>query len=150
MPDIQRLAKDEFDSIYGRVPRLTVEVIILTNQGVILTKRAIPPAIGAWHIPGGTVFMGESLGAAVKRVANEELAVTVKVGQLLGTIEYPEFWQTNYGQPVGLAYLCEITDGEPTGGEQGQEVGFFTKLPQPLFPSQANMLERVLREFSHP
>lgn len=50
------LPKPEYDSIYSRVPRLCVEVVISTRaQGVLLTRRDIPPNIGAWHIPGGTV-----------------------------------------------------------------------------------------------
>jgi len=150
MSTIKRLPKPEFDKIYGRVPRLTVEVVILTDQEVVLTKRAIPPAIGSWHIPGGTVLMKETLEQAVARVAKEELGVKVSTRQLLGTIDYPEFWQTDYGQPVGLAYLCERISGEPRGSEQGQEVACFARLPQDVFPHQSAILQRVLAEFSQP
>src|SRR5690349_15119817 len=52
----------EFDAIYSRVPRLTVEIIVPDGQGaVFLTKRAIAPFAGQWHLPGGTVYFAEPL-----------------------------------------------------------------------------------------
>src|SRR6185295_8718349 len=69
--EVKRLAKKEFDAIYSLVPRLTVEVVVQTDAGIVLTRRAIEPAKGKWHIPGGTVFKGETLRQAVKRVARE-------------------------------------------------------------------------------
>ena len=54
------LPKAEFDAIFSRVPRLSVEVVIYTpERGVLLMLRDIPPNVGAWHIPGGTVLFGE-------------------------------------------------------------------------------------------
>jgi myo-inositol-1(or 4)-monophosphatase len=42
------LTQQEFDSIYSKVPRLTVEVIVKdSKRGVFLTKRAIEPCKGA-------------------------------------------------------------------------------------------------------
>jgi len=56
------LSQKEFDDIYSKVPRLTVEVIVKNRAGgILLTKRAIEPCKGQWHLPGGTVRFGESL-----------------------------------------------------------------------------------------
>jgi ADP-ribose pyrophosphatase YjhB (NUDIX family) len=68
----KKLPLKEFKYIYQRVPRLCVEVIVKTSKGVLLTLRDIPPFQGYWHLPGGTVLLGESLEAAIKRITNEE------------------------------------------------------------------------------
>src|SRR5436305_1013854 len=84
------LPKEEYDAIYSRVPRLSVEVLVLDPaRGVILALRDIPPFEGAWHIPGGTVLFGEPVTEAVRRVAQRELGVEVTADELLGYIEYP-------------------------------------------------------------
>lgn len=62
----KRLPSKEFKYLYGKVPRLCVDVVIQSKDGVVLSKRDIPPAKGMWHIPGGTVLFGESLEKAAK------------------------------------------------------------------------------------
>ncbi len=133
----------EFDTIYGRVPRLTVEIIIRATQGVVLTKRNIEPCKGQWHIPGGTVRFGESLPEAVQRVALDELGVTVKPGKLLGYIEYPRLLATGYkGWPVGIVFEVSIVGGELHGSEQGEEIGQFSAVPSGTIPDQAQFLNQ--------
>ena len=62
------LTPDEFRDIYSKVPRLTVEVVLRSPAGVLLTLRDIEPCRGLWHLPGGTVRYGEKLLDAVRRV----------------------------------------------------------------------------------
>src|SRR5581483_5588422 len=87
------LPKHEFDWIFSRVPRLTVEVVITApSRGVLLSLREIEPCRGMWHLPGGTVRFGEPATEAVVRVARDELGLDVEVGPLLGYIEYPSHY----------------------------------------------------------
>jgi ADP-ribose pyrophosphatase YjhB (NUDIX family) len=135
------IPKPEFDAIYGRVPRLTVEIIIRTSDGVILTKRSMDPCKGQWHIPGGTVRFGESLHKAVQRVARDELGVTVKPEKLLGYIEYPEMMMAGYkGWPVGITFEARIASGQLRGSEQGEEIGQFKEVPPNTIGEQAQFL----------
>src|ERR1700753_2022253 len=84
------LPKDEYDAIFSRVPRLSVEVIVAApDRGVVLALRDIPPNEGAWHIPGGTVLFGEPVVETVRRVARGELGLDVAGGELLRYIGYP-------------------------------------------------------------
>src|SRR5689334_17288551 len=88
------LPKAEYDSIYRRVPRLCVEVVIAApGRGVVLALRDIPPNQGAWHIPGGTVLFGEPVADAFKRVAHSEVGLDVEPGEPLGYIEYPSHYE---------------------------------------------------------
>lgn len=136
------LPKAEFDAIFSRVPRLCVEVVIYTpDRGVLLMLRDIPPNVGAWHIPGGTVLFGESLIDAVKRVALDELGLGVAVGELLGYIEYPSHHENGLDSPVGLAF--QTTPDSPVDAAP-EGCAWFTSLPAGLYAEQAEFLARRL------
>ncbi len=138
------LPKPEYDSIYSRVPRLCVEVVVCTpERGVLLTRRDIPPNIGAWHIPGGTVLFAEPVVEAVKRVARDELGLEVGVGELLGFIEYPSHYSNGLDSPVGLAFECALVGGSPDG--RAPDGGaWFSRLPEGLYVEQREFLTRRL------
>lgn len=78
---------EEFKSIYSRVPRLSVEAVMQTDDGLVLLQRENPPQPGSWHMPGGTVLMNETLEQAVRRIVEEELGVDCEVGEMLGVFE---------------------------------------------------------------
>lgn len=139
------LSPEEFDQIYSRVTRLTVEVVIRSDQGILLVKRDIEPCRGQWHLPGGTVRFGESLIAAVRRVAMAEVGVTVEVGPQIGYIEYPQMLAGGYrGWPVGLAFEATVAGGRITGSPAGAEAAWFTGIPQVTIAEQAEFLARHL------
>ncbi len=140
----QPFSPAEFAEIYGKVPRLTVEVVCTTNGEVVLTRRAIEPCKGQWHLPGGTVRFGEHLQDAVVRVAREELGVTVRVGRVLGYIEYPYMLRDGYrGWPVGIAFEATPTAGVLVINEQSEEIGSFREVPPGTLREQAAFLEQL-------
>jgi ADP-ribose pyrophosphatase YjhB (NUDIX family) len=136
------LPKAEFDAIYKRVPRLCVEVVIATAQGVLLLRRDIPPNQGAWHIPGGTVLFAEPVLDAVQRVARHELGLGVEPRELLGYIEYPSHYESGLDSPVGLAFNCAVS-AEPDGGLP-DGAAWFTRLPDGLYAEQRDFLSQTL------
>ncbi|MFC8846778.1 MULTISPECIES: NUDIX hydrolase [unclassified Micromonospora] len=151
-PAVDRpLPPAEFAAIYARVPRLTVEVVVTTPSGVVLTRRSIDPCRGQWHLPGGTVRFGELLPDAVRRVARNELGVEVAVLRMLGYLEYPGMHQDGYaGWPVGIAFEAAVVAGELVAGDQADEVGTFRCVPTGTIPDQAAFLDRWLRTTFHP
>ncbi|GAI66384.1 unnamed protein product, partial [marine sediment metagenome] len=74
----KRLPFKEFMEIYRKVPRAAVDVIVVSKKGFLLTKRAIPPFKGMWHIPGGTILFMESVKHAINRITKEELGIKLK------------------------------------------------------------------------
>jgi ADP-ribose pyrophosphatase YjhB (NUDIX family) len=139
------LPKAEFDSIFSRVARLCVEVVIVTpERGVLLKLRDIPPNVGAWHIPGGTVLFGEPVVEAVKRVARDELGVEVEVGELLGYIEYPSHYENGLDSPVGLAFRSTLAAGTGTDDAAQRGCQWFHRLPDGLYAEQREFLARRL------
>jgi len=55
---------------------------------LLLTRRAIEPAIGKWTFPGGYVDWGETVDAAALRETWEETGLRVELGGLVGVYSY--------------------------------------------------------------
>lgn len=141
-----RLPKAEFDWIFSRVPRLTVEIVAVeVERGVLLSLRDIEPCRGLWHLPGGTVRFGEPVRNAVSRVAADELGVEVEVGPLLGYIEYPSHYENGLDSPVGLAFRVALT-----AGNEGLPAGcrWFRELPADMHDEQRDFLRSQVGELT--
>jgi ADP-ribose pyrophosphatase YjhB (NUDIX family) len=139
----QPLSEADFHAIYSRVPRLTVEIVLADERGVLLTRRAIEPCLGLWHLPGGTVRFGEPLMEAVRRVAADELDVSVEAARMLGYIEYPGHVTNGVGCPVGLAFLVTEHHGGVRLNAAASEYGWFTRLPPDMHEAQWQFIEQV-------
>ncbi len=144
MPDKHPLSQKEFWEIYKKVPRLTVEIIIKTNEGVFLTMRNIEPCKGLWHLPGGTVRFGERLTEAVARIAERELNIEVRDTKLLGYIEYPSHFTKGLDSPVGIAFEITSYKGQLKPNSEAKDHGWFNKLPSPMHQEQKDFLKPYL------
>jgi ADP-ribose pyrophosphatase YjhB (NUDIX family) len=139
--DQDPLSPKEFWEIYRRVPRLPVEVVVTGEQGVLLTRRAIEPCRGMWHLPGGTVRFGERLTAAVGRVARRELGIEVLESRMLGCIEYPSHYEGGLDSPVGIVHLVTRHAGTLAVNAEADAHGWFRRLPAPMHAEQVRFLE---------
>jgi len=141
------LTLEEFNYIYSKVPRLNVEIVVKTDKGVVLTKRNIVPWKGFWHLPGGTVLLGETLEIAVKRIALREIGVQVGVDKMVGSITYPSIKDQNHDSwPVGIVFLTHIESGELKNGEHEDEVATFEKIPEHTIPEQYDLLVKLQKD----
>jgi 8-oxo-dGTP diphosphatase len=135
------LPKHEFDWIFSRVPRLTVEVVVATaRDGILLQLRDVGPCKGMWSLPGGTVRFGEPLVDALRRVASHELDLDVTAGEMLGYIEYPSHYDNGLDSPVGIAFIAQ-----PSGPVvRPRNCEWFTALPDNMHDEQKVFLARHL------
>lgn len=134
------LPAEEFKSIYSRVPRLCVDLVVDTDDGVLLTKREIEPGSGLWHLPGGTVLMGESLEAAARRVLENETGLTAKDFELIGTIEFPED-DNAFRHAVSLVFQVIGKRGKMRGSDQARELQYFQELPGSMIEEHRAFLD---------
>jgi ADP-ribose pyrophosphatase YjhB (NUDIX family) len=141
--DAHPLSEAEFRDVYHRVPRLTVEVAVTGEAGVLLTRRAIEPCRGMWHLPGGTVRFGERLAEAVSRVARRELGIQVLESRMLGVIEYPSHYQNGLDSPVGLVHLVTRHTGALQVSSEASDHGWFRELPTQMHPEQVRFLKEA-------
>jgi ADP-ribose pyrophosphatase YjhB (NUDIX family) len=115
-----RLCCDSCEFVFYLDPKLAAGVLVTYQERLILLRRGIEPAYGAWVFPGGFVDRGEHPEQAAAREAREEAGIEVRVRDLVGIYNYPP------GNPVVLiVYQGELMSGEPLPLDESLEVGLF-------------------------
>ena len=133
------LPEAEYRAIFQKVPRLTVEVVICSELGVMLSRRMGGPCDGLWSLPGGTVRFAEPLVAAVHRVALDEINADVVIDELQGYIEYPSHTRQGIDSPVGLAFRTHLLPDETLATVPGR-LDWFRQLPDEMHDEQRAFL----------
>lgn len=148
MPRKKPFSPEAFQQIYSQVPKLTVEVIVQTEAGLVLTLRGAKSWPNQWHIPGCTLLYQEYIEDAIQRVAQEELSISVEKQKFLGYIEYPsEEKERGFGWSVGLVFLC-ITDCQlPDYNQEGEKIQVFDYVTDNKVEEQKAILSQVLSAF---
>ncbi len=103
----------------GARPRLVVAAVIEDLQGRFLLARRPPGSHleGLWEFPGGAMEDGETPAQALVRELDEELGVTLAVGEPLTFA-----WHRDEARDVLLLFFsARVVGGEPQGRE-GQEI----------------------------
>jgi mutator protein MutT len=99
--------------------------VVVVDGRVLLIRRAKPPLLGRWTIPGGTVELGETLEQALAREMEEETGLEVEPVELLTVFDRIE---RDGGEVVFhyviVDYLCRRLSGEARAGSDAAEVAW--------------------------
>lgn len=78
------------------------------KKSIFATARGYGEFKGQWEFPGGKIEPGETPQQALVREIKEELETDIKVGELIGTIEYdyPAFHLSMD------CFWCEVIEGK--------------------------------------
>jgi ADP-ribose pyrophosphatase YjhB (NUDIX family) len=125
-------------------PKVAVVALVEHDGRVLLARRAVEPARGAWALPGGYMDAGEMPVSAVRREVLEEVSLTIEVHELLDIFPMVN----SGGASLGIVLAFRATprqSAEPTVISQDDvdEAGWFRpdELPTPLaFDSTRTLL----------
>jgi ADP-ribose pyrophosphatase YjhB (NUDIX family) len=131
---------------YDMNQNVCVSALFVQDGKVLLVRRAIEPAKGKLDFMGGFVDPNESVEAAIKREAKEELGVEIEIIRLLGVYgpdPYPVGDVVVYNSAV--TYLCRIVSGAPVPQDDVASLEWWSleELPNPqemAFPSQTQLI----------
>lgn len=111
------------------------------DGSVYLLKRAFAPGEGLWTFPGGFVDLGESIEEAAHREIQEEMAIAVELGELVGVYSRAD-------DPVVLVVYAARALGEPAvTTEEALEVRAFAPEALPWDRLAFWSTDRALRDF---
>lgn len=111
---------------YPDRPIVGVGAVIIENGRVLLVKRARPPLLGRWSLPGGVVELGETLRGATEREALEETGFAVQAEEVLEVLDRivpGENGRTQYHY-VLVDFLCRKAGGELRAGGDAADVAW--------------------------
>jgi len=115
MSDDGPVPATEWKTVVSNVPLISVDLVVETDDGVVLGKRENEPAKGEWFVPGGRVRKHERLQNAVDRIAESELGCGVAIERQLGVYEHfydtSEFDDTDGKHYVPIGYHVKPEDG---------------------------------------
>lgn len=136
------LTDKEFSDIYSKVPRLNVDLVIKSSEGVLFALRTIEPNNGCWHLPGGTVYKGETIAEAALRIAKKETGLTVVYAKSLGYMEFPS--EMRNGVVVHtISIVIEVVrvEGELRHDEGAKELKYFASVPEKVIKEHGKFLK---------
>ena len=101
-------------------PKIMVDVVIPSENGVVLIRRASEPFEGQWALPGGFVEVGETVEAAATREAAEETGLAVELAGFVGVYSEPD--RDPRGHNVSVAFLARVVGGDLIAATDAAEV----------------------------
>lgn len=140
---IHYLTDEEFYGIYGKVPRLNIDLVIKSPEGILLALRTIEPHQGCWHLPGGTVYKGELLADAAARIAKKETGLDISIKKDMGYMEFPAEIRNGIAiHTVSVVFEVEPAKGELRHDEHAKELRYFKELPEMVIPIHEEFLRQ--------
>ncbi|MGF1477369.1 MAG: NUDIX hydrolase [Geminicoccaceae bacterium] len=72
---------------YPDRPLVGVGAVVFDGTDLLLIKRAKPPRVGQWSLPGGAQELGETVDAAVRREVKEEAGIGIGPTRLVDIVD---------------------------------------------------------------
>lgn len=115
---------------------LGVRVMMIRDNQVLLVRHTY---INGWYMPGGGIERGETLDAAARREAAEEVGAELHNLSLVGAYSNFKEWKSDHN----ILFLSTDFTVSGKGDHEIAEIRFFPldALPQDLWPGHRRRLE---------
>lgn len=107
-------AGEAVDRLYPARPLVGVGAVVFRGDAVLLVRRATPPRVGQWSLPGGLQEVGETAFAAARREVLEETGV---YADILGLVDVVDAIDRDAGGRVRTHYTLVDVYGRWRSGE---------------------------------
>ncbi len=124
--------------------RLAADLIIRSDEKIVLVKRGIEPFEGQWCIPGGHVEHGEQVKDAAIREAKEETGLDVDLTATLDVYDAPD--RDPRGPVVSIVFEARTDQRELSAATDASEARWFDldNLPDEMGFDHRQILEDYL------
>jgi 8-oxo-dGTP diphosphatase len=113
---------------YPDRPWVGVGIVAWRDDQVLLVRRAKPPRLGEWSIPGGAQALGETVFEAAIREAREEAGVEIRPTSIVTVVDSvvrDASQRTQYHYTL-VEISAEWVAGEPIAGDDVDDVRWAT------------------------
>ena len=137
----------ECGTVHYDNPRPAVTVIAVENGNLLLVKRAVPPALGEWCLPGGFMELRESAAEAAYRELKEETGLSAGNMSLLGICPFPGGIEKDL---LVLGFVADGVKGAIKPGDDAQDARYFPlhDLPRVVFRCHREIISQYQNEYS--
>ncbi|MFC7233960.1 NUDIX domain-containing protein [Halosegnis marinus] len=126
----------QWRTVVANVPIVSVDLLVTTDDGLLLGKRTNEPARGYYFPPGGRVEKFETRTEAVHRIADEELGLDVEIIESLGSFEHiydtADVSGVNGKHYLANGFVVAATGGRLQPDDQHENLRAFVDPPTPL------------------
>ena len=115
---------------YPDRPIIGVGVCLLAEDSILLVKRANPPLVGAWSLPGGTQKLGETVKECGVREIKEETGLDIIIAQtidIMDSIHFDNDGAISYHYTL-IDYIGKVVSGKLAPGDDALDVQWFSRL----------------------
>jgi len=109
------LPQDIFYFVSAHTPLVCIDLLIKTNDGILLTWRSDKFYGPGWHIPGGIIRFKEKIEVRIKKTLRNELSVKLN-SYSESPIDFNEQFNPKRnirGHFIALLYKCSIDKNPP-------------------------------------
>jgi 8-oxo-dGTP diphosphatase len=141
--DPERLICQDCGFVFYLDPKVAVGTVIrMSDDRIVLVRRAIEPGYGLWVFPGGYVDRGERLEDAAIREAMEECGLAIEIESLVNVYSY------RGKTPVIVVYAARMTGGTLHAADnESLEAGTFAADTIPWHALAFESTEQALRDY---
>lgn len=128
--EFKNVQPEYYDAKFFKKVRLAGDALVIKKGSILLARRCKEPFKGKWDIPGGHIFVGETMEQCVSREVYEELGVQCKVGDLFGV--YSDSGRDPRAASCVAFYFVELLSER---FEENVEVNEFRYFPLDALPA---------------